>query len=222
MDPFVALTAAAAVTSRILVGTGVCLVIQRDPIVLANEVASLDHISGGRFMFGVGGGWNREEMRNHGTDPRRRWDLLRERVEAMQAIWTQDEPEYHGSLVDFDRIWSWPKPVQKPHPPILVGGDGAGTFDRVLGYGDAWMPIVSRARTVPFEDRVAELQKRAQQQGRPPVPITVWHAGPATAEVLDPYRRLGVERVVLWLPPAGAEEVLPRLDRYAELGSRFG
>ena len=139
-DLFVAVTAAVAATSRLRVGTGVCLVIQRDPIITAKEVASVDHLSGGRFEFGVGAGWNREEMANHGTDPRRRMAVMRERVEAMKAIWTQDEASYSGEFVRFDRIWSWPKPAQRPHPPVLVGGEGPTVLDRVLAFGDAWMP----------------------------------------------------------------------------------
>ena len=139
-DPFVALAMAAAVTSRIKLGTGVCLVIQRDPIVTAKEVASLDLLSGGRFLFGIGAGWNREEMRDHGTDPGRRFSLMRERVEAMKAIWTEDEASYQGEHVAFGPMWSWPKPLQDPHPPVIVGGNGAKVLDRVLRYGDEWMP----------------------------------------------------------------------------------
>jgi probable F420-dependent oxidoreductase len=134
-------------------------VIERDPIVLAKEVASVDHLSNGRFLFGIGGGWNREEMANHGTDPRERWEILRERIEAMKAIWADDNAEYHGKHVDFDPIWSWPKPVQRPHPPILVGGSGPTTFDRVLSYGDGWIPV--NGRGAPMADQIAELQQRA-------------------------------------------------------------
>src|SRR3978361_217337 len=139
-DLFVALTAAAVATSRLRVGAGICLVIERDPIVTAKEVASIDHLSGGRVDFGVGAGWNREEMANHGTDPKRRFGLMRERVEAMKAIWTQEEASYHGEQVAFDRIWSWPKPAQRPHPPVMIGGNGPRVIDRVLRCGDAWMP----------------------------------------------------------------------------------
>src|SRR6478672_10326087 len=141
-DPFVALTAAASATERILLATGICLVIQRDPIITAKEVASLDRLSGGRFLFGVGAGWNLDEMENHGTNPERRFSLMRERVEAMKEIWTAEEPSYHGRHVDFDPIWSWPKPVQDPHPPVLVGGNGPTVEDRVLRFGDGWMPNV--------------------------------------------------------------------------------
>src|SRR5215212_469898 len=140
LEQFVALTAAAVATARLRIGSGICLVVERDPIVTAKQVASIDHLSGGRFEFGIGAGWNREEMANHGTDPRRRFGVMRERVEAMKEIWTQDEASYHGEHVDFERIWSWPKPAQRPHPPILVGGNGPTVIDRVLRFGDAWFP----------------------------------------------------------------------------------
>ncbi len=153
-DPFVALTAAAAATRRLKLGTGICLVIERDPITTAKEVATLDRLSGGRFLFGIGGGWNAEEMENHGAQFKTRWRLLRERVLAMKEIWTKREAEFHGEFVRFDKIWADPKPLQKPHPPILIGGDGATTFDRVVEFGDGWMPILrcrscARIRTRP-------------------------------------------------------------------------
>ena len=152
---------AAAATERIKLGTGVCLVIEHDPIVLAKEVATLDLLSGGRVLFGVGAGWNLEEMRNHGTDPERRFALLRERVEAMKAIWTEDEAEYHGEHVDFDPIWAWPKPLQQPHPPILVGGGGPKVLDRVLAYGDEWMPEPGREPRGAQASAIDELRERA-------------------------------------------------------------
>ena len=167
-----ALTAAASATTTLLVGTGVCLVPQHDPIVTAKQVATLDHLSGGRFLFGVGAGWNVDEMQNHGTDPSTRFALMRERVEAMKAIWTQDEASYHGTFVDFDPIWSWPKPVSQPHPPILMGGSGPKVLDRVLDYADGWAPNAE-----PFEvlsERHAELQRRAAERGRGHVPVTVF------------------------------------------------
>ncbi|HEV3229956.1 MAG TPA: LLM class F420-dependent oxidoreductase, partial [Solirubrobacteraceae bacterium] len=139
-DPFVALTAAAAATERLRIATGICLVIERDPITTAKEVASIDRLSGGRFLFGVGAGWNVEEMANHGTDFRHRFGVMREHVEAMKAIWTEDEASYHGKYVDFDRILSWPKPLQQPHPPVIVGGNGERVLERVIAFGDEWMP----------------------------------------------------------------------------------
>jgi probable F420-dependent oxidoreductase len=173
---FLALTAAAAVTKRIRLGTGICLVVERDPIITAKEVASLDHISGGRVDFGIGGGWNREEMENHGLPWNRRWKIARERVEAMQAIWTQDEASYEGEFVNFDRITSWPKPVQKPYPPIFVGGDAPGTFARVLRYGDGWIPMLAaKDNAINLKaGRMAELATMAKHAGRAPYPITTF------------------------------------------------
>jgi probable F420-dependent oxidoreductase len=216
LDPFVALTAAAMATERLRVGTGICLVVERDPITTAKEVASVDVLSGGRFEFGVGAGWNREEMRNHGTDPHRRFSLMRERIEAMKAIWTQDEPEYHGEHVDFDPIRSWPKPVQQPHPPILVGGTGPKALDRVLRYGDEWMPnrVADPADLGP---RIAELRERAGRH----VPVTYFGAD-ATDEFVAALAAAGVDRTLLQLPDAGADEVLPLVERYAELAARHG
>ena len=153
-------------------GTAICLIIERDPIITAKQVASLDRLSGGRFLFGIGAGWNEEEMRNHGTDPARRFGLMRERIEAIKAIWREEEASYHGSYVEFDRIWCWPKPLQQPHPPILVGGNGARVLDRVIAFGDEWMPN----RVGDDEGMLArcrELSARAEQAGRGPIPITI-------------------------------------------------
>ncbi len=219
LDPFVASTAAAVATERLRIGTGICLVIERDPITLAKEVASLDFISGGRFLFGIGGGWNLEEMENHGTDPDRRWKLLRERVQAMKAIWTEDEAEFHGRFVDFDPVWSWPKPVQKPHPPIVVGGSGPHTLQRVVEYGDGWMPILGRDQA-PLSERIAELNRLAAEAGRGDIPVSVYGA-PTRPQVIGHYAEIGVERCVFFLPPAPASEVLPLLDRHAELAKSF-
>jgi probable F420-dependent oxidoreductase len=207
-DLFVALTAAAAATSRLRIGSGICLVIERDPITTAKEVASVDAISGGRMELGVGAGWNREEMRNHGTDPRVRMEVMRERVEAMKAIWTQDEASYHGKYVDFDRIWSWPKPAQRPHPPVLVGGNGPTVLDRVLSFGDAWLPnntgedLLARAR---------ELWARADR----PIEVIVMGA-PAKAAVLEELANAGVRRVVRWIPSATLGPVERALERWED------
>jgi probable F420-dependent oxidoreductase len=205
LDPFVALGAVAAATERILLGTGICLVVERDPIILAKEVASLDYISGGRAIFGIGGGWNREEMENHGTNPASRWSLLRERIEAMQAIWTQDEAEYHGEFVNFDPIWQWPKPVQQPHPPILVGGDAPNTLKRVVRYGDGWMPL---GRGADFKSRIDELNQLAAEAGRGNIPVTIFGA-PAKPDVIEQYAAAGVltnvgKKVDLKSKPTGA------------------
>jgi probable F420-dependent oxidoreductase len=214
-DLFVALAMAAATTTRLKIGTGICLVIERDPILLAKEVATLDALSGGRVLFGIGGGWNAEEMENHGTNFKARWAILRERIEAMKAIWTQEEASYHGEHVSFDPLWSWPKPVQKPHPPILLGSATARGRQRVIEYCDGWMPIAGRG-----DDLLAgieDLWRRADAAGRPrsTLGVTVFGA-PAKPEAIERYRAAGVERVVFALPPAGRDEVLPILDRYAE------
>jgi probable F420-dependent oxidoreductase len=219
LDPFVALAAAATATERLKVGTGVCLVIQRDPIVTAKEVATLDHLSNGRFLFGVGAGWNREEMQNHGTDPRTRFTRMRESVEAMKAIWTEDEAEYHGRLVDFDAIWSWPKPVQKPHPPVIVGGLGEKVLDRVVSYGDEWIP--NRVKS-PEElgERITELQRRAEAAGRGRIPVTVFGAKPEE-RLLERLRAAGVTRSLFYLRPDEPGEVERHLDELAEVRSAW-
>jgi probable F420-dependent oxidoreductase len=213
-DPFLALTAVAMVTKKLLLGTGICLVMERDPITLAKEIASLDLLSGGRFLFGVGGGWNEEEMEDHGTDPKRRFKVMRERIKAMKEIWTKDEAEYHGEFVDFPPLWSWPKPVQKPHPPVYIGGNGEHTLRRVIQYGDAWMPIPGRGAQIG--ERMRELQEMASQAGRGPIPVTVYGTM-ARDEVVGHYHEIGVDRCIFWLPSAPADEVMPALDRYVSL-----
>jgi probable F420-dependent oxidoreductase len=219
VDPFVALAGAASVTERLKLGTGVCLVIERDPIVTAKEVATLDHISGGRFLFGVGAGWNREEMQNHGTDPDTRFRRMRESIEAMKAIWTQDEAEYHGRIVDFDPIWCWPKPVQKPHPPVLVGGLGEKVLDRVVAYGDEWIP--NRVKTPEeLSERIAELQRRAEGAGRAPIPVTVFGAKPE-ARLLERLKAAGVTRSLFYLQPGEPGEVERQLDELAKVAAEW-
>ena len=205
-DPFVALMAAAAATESLIVGTGICLVIERDAIVTAKAVASVDRLSGGRMLFGVGAGWNAEEMRNHGTDPGRRFGILRERVEAMKEIWTSDEASYHGRYVDFDRIWCWPKPLAEPHPPILVGGHGKGVVDRVLAYGDEWMP-----NRFGDDEKIRARIERLRRAGKP----TTLANATADPAVLRPYEEAGVHRAVFWVRQGDAADLERRLDRRA-------
>jgi probable F420-dependent oxidoreductase len=212
-DLFVAVTAAVSATTRLRVGSGICLVIERDPITTAKEVASVDYLSGGRFEFGVGAGWNREEMANHGTDPRRRMAVMRERVEAMKEIWTSEEASYAGEYVKFERIWSWPKPAQRPHPPVLVGGDGPGVLDRVLAFGDAWFPNHAPDGIL---ERAAELRSRADR----PVDLMVMGI-PADAKVLEAYASAGFRRAVHWLPSAPRGPVERALDRYEAAIAEF-
>ncbi|MCO5989253.1 LLM class F420-dependent oxidoreductase [Actinoallomurus spadix] len=203
LDPIVSLTAAAVVTERLTLGTGIALVPQRDPIVFAKEIASLDLVSGGRAVLGIGGGWNREEMRDHGTDPKTRMALMRERVLAMREIWANDEAEFHGEYVDFDPMFSWPKPVRTP--PVLVGGWGPKTFDRVLEYGDGWMPIAEDPARIA--EGVRELRERAGRH----VPVTVY-ATPARKEAVDALAAAEVDEILLFLPTKPADETLRRLD----------
>ena len=217
-DPFVACTAAAAATERLLIGTGICLVIERDPIVTAKEVASVDVLSGGRFLFGVGAGWNVEEMRNHGTDASRRFGVMRERIEAMKAIWAEDEASYSGKYVNFDRIWCWPKPAQKPHPPVMVGGSGARVLDRVLAFGDEWMP--NRMSDEDLAARIAELGVRASEAGRDRIPVTVV-GFPADAARIEAIAQLGVDRIVFWLPQESPDAVEDGFGRYVSAINQF-
>ncbi len=217
-DPFVALTAAAAATERLLIGTGVCLVIERDPIITAKEVATLDRLSGGRFLFGVGAGWNAEEMRNHGTDPARRFGIMGERIEAMKEIWSSEEATYEGKYVSFERIMCWPKPVQQPHPPVLVGGTGPQVLDRVLRFGDEWMPNLIRHEELVA--RIAELNERAERAGRGPIPVTIAGIRPE-AERIERAERAGAHRVFFWLPPA-REELEPALEQCTKAVEEYG
>jgi probable F420-dependent oxidoreductase len=215
MDPFVSLTLAAAATTTLLLGTGVCLLNQRDTIQTAKLVASLDHVSGGRFLFGIGVGWNREEMENHGTAFDTRAKLVRERVEAMKEIWTKSKAEYHGEFVDFDPIMAWPKPVQKPHPPILVGGAFPQGARRALRYGNGWIPIAGRA---PLEEALAAFRSMAAEAKRDPAEVLISTFGaPEDLDTLRRYRDLGVSRVVVTLDSEKADSILPVLDRWSAL-----
>jgi len=214
LDPFVALTAMASVTNRLLVGTGIALLPQRDVIHLAKEVASVDLVSDGRFQFGVGVGWNREEMRNHGTDPKTRGALMDEMLGALIGIWTSDEAEFHGSYLDFDPIFAWPKPVQRPHPPIYVGGESDAALARLARFGDAWFP---RSNTSP--EKLREVRRWLTAQGLPDVPFTIFGAGKDPAKLAG-YADGGVERITFLLETMPESETLAELDVLAQLRPR--
>ncbi len=217
MDPFVSLTAAAAVTTTLRLGTGVCLVVQRDPIQTAKLVASIDQVSQGRFLFGVGNGWNAEEMADHGTAFETRHKLARERIEAMKAIWTQSKPEYHGAFVNFDPMMTWPKPVQKPHPPVIVGGAFPWAARRALRYGNGWLPHRARKQYPDVAALLPQFRQMAAEAGRDlaSVPVSIW--GAKDADQLKRDRDGGVERVIIQLETAKADAVLPVLDRWAKI-----
>ena len=216
-DPFVSLAMAAAVTTTLKLGTGVCLVVQHDPIVLAKTVSTLDRLSGGRFLFGIGGGWNADEMENHGFAFDRRWKLLRERIEAMKVIWTEEQASYAGEFVQFEQIISHPKPLQTPHPPVLMGGATERSLDRVARYCDGWMPIdVLIKDPVPY---VAKLRRVVEDAGRDPaaLSLSIFCQLRTDADKLKRYQDAGFSRAILATPVGDAERVLPRLDGFAEL-----
>src|SRR6266853_4264509 len=218
MDPFVTLSAAAAVTKTIKLGTGVCLIIQRDTIQTAKSVASLDQVSGGRFLFGIGGGWNAEEMEDHGTVYTTRFQKMREQIEAMKVIWTQDVAEYHGEIVDFPPMIARPKPVQKPHPPVIIGGAFRHAARRAIRYGDGLLPQGPAQGSGSPEDYMPRLRQMAEEAGRDPqsLPVTIGGA-PEDPELLRRYQALGVARVTVRLPAAKEDEIMPILDRWAAL-----
>lgn len=217
LDPFVALTAAATATTTLKVGTGIALVIQRDPIHTAKEVASVDVVSDGRMLLGVGAGWNLEEMVDHGTDPERRFGRMRESVEAMKAIWTNEVAEYHGDQIAFDRMFQNPKPVQKPHPPIHVGGVYPGGLRRAVAYADGWMPIGGRG-SEGLADQMADVDRRLADAGRSRSSFEVsLYAAPTTRDGLDELEQIGLDRAVFMLPPAPADKLVPILDELAAL-----
>lgn len=218
MDPFVTLTAAAVATKKLKLGTGICLVIQRDPIHTAKEVSSLDQISGGRFLFGVGGGWNAEEMADHGTEFKTRFSLMQERIEAMKVIWTKSKPEFSGKFVNFPPMMTWPKPVQKPHPPIIVGGAFPYSVRRAIAYGDGWLPHARRPAYPELLPMLPEFRKMVIDAGRDPasIPISVWGVA-QDADLIKKYRDAGVARIIFQLPAAKADEVLPILDKCASV-----
>jgi len=213
MDPFVTLTAAACATKRLKLATGICLVIQRDTIQTAKLVASLDQVSGGRFLFGIGGGWNQEEIENHGTVFKTRMQKMREQIEAMKAIWTEPKPEYHGELVEFDTMMTWPKPVQKPHPPVILGGAFPWAARRAVRYGNGWYPNASSGNP---EEYLPAFRKMAQEAGRDPasLPVTIGGA-PEDPDKLKRFRDLGAARVNVSLMSETRDDILPVLDKWA-------
>ena len=208
--------AAAAVTKTLKLGTGICLIIERDTIVTAKAAATLDFLSGGRFLFGIGAGWNAEEMENHGTVFKTRFKKMREQVLAMKEIWTKDEPEFHGEFVNFDPIWSWPKAAQKAGPPVLLGGESGYTLQRVVDYCDGWFPRGRAAdKILPG---LADLKSRAAKAGRDMKTISVSVFGAAPDEAaLDTYRKAGITRVLFRLPSESRDTILPQLDKLAKL-----
>ena len=215
MDLFVSMMAGAGATKRIKIGAGICLLMEHDPIVAAKAIATLDTLSGGRILFGIGGGWNREEMANHGTRFEDRWKILRERVAAVKAIWSQDEASYHGNFVNFERIWCWPKPLQRPHPPILLGAVSGAGLQRVVDYCDGWLLVDPRGGTL--QKAKQELRERCDKVGRDPasIPITVFLNTKMTTALLDEYQAADVARVVQFLPPDTAAEALAVMDTAA-------
>jgi probable F420-dependent oxidoreductase len=223
MDPFLALNAAATVTTTLKIGTGIALVTQRDPIVTAKMISTIDQLSKGRFLFGVGNGWNQDEIENHGTDFASRHKLARERIEAMKAIWTQEEPEYHGEFVNFDAMKQWPKPHQTPHPPIIVGGAFPYAARRAIRYGDGWIPRADRLEKEGVGVLIAKFRQMATEAGRDPasLPITVFRV-PEEIDRLKYCEEIGIDRVVFSLPAEGKDKLMPIIDRWAELKRRMG
>jgi probable F420-dependent oxidoreductase len=218
-DPVVALTAAATVTDRLLLGTAICLVAQRDPIVLAKQIACLDRLSGGRFFLGAGFGWNREEMENHGVNPEDRWTLVRENIAAMRTLWRDDEAEYSGRLVRFERSWCWPKPTTRSGPPLFLGGAGGPRMIRhVVDYADGWFPNHSGP---VVDDTLDALRREAEDRGRDPTTVRFMVAGPAEPSFLDAQAVRGCERVLLPVPSAPRDVVLPYLDRHAAIAQEM-
>ena len=214
LDPFVALGIAAGVTTKLKLATGICLAIEHQVITLAKTVATLDHVSGGRVLLGLGAGWNREEMENHGTVYADRFRKLEEQMRALREIWTHDEASFHGELERFDNIWSWPKPVQQPHPPLILGGETDHTLRRIVRVGDGWLPRAMNPQQVL--DGMTRLKQFAEEAGRDPATISVSiFAPPPTDDVVNRFKETDAERIILMVPPRDEAETLKRLDRYA-------
>ncbi len=217
-DPFVALGAAAAATKKLKLGTGVCLVIERDPITLAKEVASLDMISGGRVLFGIGAGWNVEEMANHGADAKRKWKIVKEKILAMREIWTKEAAEFHGEFVNFDPIWSFPKPVQPGGPPVLLGSQSKRVFERAAEYCDGWLPI--NFPRYDFAGGVKQLREAEKKTGRKGLSLSLF-GSPSKDDAIKSFIELGFERLIFPLPSEGREKILPMLDNYANVAAKY-
>ena len=218
-DPFVALAAAASTTETLKLGTGILLVPEHDVFVSAKSAASLDMISGGRLILGIGAGWNAEELENHRWDFKDRWKITRETVLAWRELWTKEEPEFHGEFINFDPVWSYPKPVQENGPDILLGAQSKWAFDRVADYCDGWMPIAMRG---DMRADMEQLKAAADRAERPfdTIQRSIFGVGPNPEQVTD-LIEIGFQRIIFGLPPAPAETVLPLLDRYAELKAEF-
>jgi probable F420-dependent oxidoreductase len=214
-DPFVALAFVAAATKKLKIGTGILLVPQHDPIVTAKAIASLDQLSGGRFIFGIGAGWNEDEMNNHGIQYADRFNQMGDRVKAMKELWTQEKASYQGKFIKVDPVWSYPKPHQKPHPPIILGGESDHTLKRIIDYCDGWLP---RPRGFDPVEGAARLHKMAEEKGRDPntLSITVF-AAPPKADVLESYKKAGIDGALLAIPDASRDEILRQLDEWVPL-----
>ena len=222
MDPFVTLTAAATATTSLKVATGICLIVQRDPIQTAKLIASLDQLSNGRFMFGVGSGWNAEEMADHGTDFKTRHRLVKERIAAMKEIWTSPKPEFHGEFVDFPPMMAWPKPMQIPHPPVHVGGNFPYGARRAVAYGDGWMPNVRRPHYEDVTEFLPQFDEMVLEAGRDreSLPVTIWDA-PPNPDQIKLWQDRGVSRVIAELDSAELDRLRPELDRWGETIARM-
>ncbi len=213
LDPFICLATAASVTSKIRVGTGICLLIERDAIFTAKEVATIDLLSNGRFEFGVGGGWNQREMEHHGTEYASRFLRLEDQIAAMKTIWANEVAEYHGPYVNFKPSWSWPKPIQSPHPPILLGGESIHTLKRVVAFCDGWLPRARDPQSVL--SGMQQLKRMADEAARD-IPVSIFGVAP-NVELIAQFASAGARRCIIMLPPDNESKTLERLDTYAEL-----
>lgn len=213
LDPFICLAVAASVTKQIRLGTGICLLIERDTLLTAKEVATIDLVSNGRFEFGIGGGWNQKEMAHHGTEYATRFDKLADQIAAMKILWSEEVAEYHGPFVDFSPSWSWPKPIQTPHPPILLGGESIHTLRRVVAYCDGWLPRARDPEQVLIG--MQQLKQMADEAGRE-IPVSVFGVAPKI-EFMSQFEAAGAKRCIILVPAENESKTLERLDVYAEL-----